>query len=351
MKKLTFILLPALVLAASCSKPVTEANAEPVAEIGDTTVYLVKTMQLEKQSVARSIGYTSNLLAFEEINYAPAQPGRIEQINVEVGSRVRQGDVIVKMDRTQLLQANEQLQNARITFERMDTLRKLNSISEQQYDAAKTQYEVLKANVDFLNRNTALVSPINGIVTGKYFEAGELYSGAPNTAAGKAAIVTLMQINPLKAKVNVSEKYFPLVKNGMKAAVTVDIYSDKKFTGEIFRVYPVISPETRTFTVELSINNANELLRPGMFARVSLDLGETTALILPASAILKQEGTNDRYIFLTNGDNTARRVPVNIGDRFDDKLEVLSSEIKEGDTVIIAGQEKLLNGSKIKIVQ
>jgi multidrug resistance efflux pump len=103
------------------------------------------------------------------------------------------------------VQANEQLQMAQANFERMDTLHKLNSISQQQYEAAKTQYEVSKANVDFLTKNTTLVSPINGIVTGKYFESGELYSGAPNTAAGKAAVVTLMQISPLKTRINISE--------------------------------------------------------------------------------------------------------------------------------------------------
>ncbi len=351
MKRLSFILILVTIFIASCSKNKTTTTNETVVSEKDTTVYLVKTTQLEKITVPRNMEYTANLLAYEEINYAPAAPGRIEEINVEVGSHVRKGEVIARMERTQLIQANEQLQNARINFERMDTLRKTNSISQQQYDGAKTQYEVLKSNVDFLNRNTTLVSPINGIVTGKYFESGELYSGAPNTAAGKAAIVTLMQINPLKAKVNISEKYFPLIKTGMKAGVGVDIFPDKKFNGRIFRVYPTISSDTRTFPVELEISNNNEVLRPGMFARVSLDLGESEAIIVPATAVIKQEGTNDRYIFLANDGHLARKVFVEIGDRYDDKLEIISKEIKVGDKIIIAGQEKLLDGSFIKVVQ
>jgi membrane fusion protein (multidrug efflux system) len=247
------------------------------------------------------------------------------------------------------MQVNEQLQNARSNFQRMDTLYKLNSISEQVYEGAKTQYEVLKANADFLNRNTTLVSPINGIVTGKYFESGELYSGAPNTAAGKAAIVTLMQISPLKAKINVSESYFPYLKNGMKAEVIVDIFPQKKFTGVIYKVYPTISPDTRTIPVELVISNPGEILRPGMFARVSLDLGEASALVVPAIAVIKQEGTNNRYIFLASGDTTARKVLVDIGTRYDDKIEVISNEIKEGEQMITAGQDKLMEGSRISI--
>jgi len=348
MKRLSIVLIAIALIIASCSK---SPKSESAAVSTDTTVYLVKTMLLEKQKVARKIDYTANLLAFEEINYAPASPGRIEEINVEVGSRVAKGDVIARMDRTQLNQASDQLQMARANYERMDTLYKLKSTSQQQYEAAKTQYEVSKANVDFLTRNTTLVSPINGIVTGKYFESGELYSGAPNTAAGKAAVVTLMQISPLKTRINISEKYYPLLRKGIKASVKVDIYPQREFRGEVFRVYPTISADTRTFPVELIINNADEVLRPGMFARVSLDLGETTALTVPATAVIKQEGTNDRYVFLSVGDTVASKIQVAIGERYDDRVEIISDQIKEGDPLIVSGQDKLMDKSFITVVQ
>ena len=348
MKRLSIVLIAIALFVASCSR---NPKSESAAVSADTTVYRVKTMLLEKQKVAQKIDYIANLLAFEEINYAPASPGRIEEINVEVGSRVAKGDIIARMERTQLAQANEQLQMAQSNYERMDTLYKLNSISKQQYEAAKTQYEVSKTNVDFLTRNTTLVSPINGIVTGKYFESGEMYSGAPNTAAGKAAVVTLMQINPLKVRINISEKYYPMVKKGMKATIKVDIYPQREFRGEVFRVYPTISADTRTFPVELIINNADEVLRPGMFARVSLDLGETTVLTVPVTAVIKQEGTNDRYIFLAKGDTTASKIRVEIGERYDDKVEILSDEVKEGDPLIVSGQEKLMDKSFITIVK
>lgn len=348
MKRLSLILIVVTVFFASCNK---STQTETSVTDTDTTVYRVKTMLLEKQSVAQKVDNTASLMAYEEIHYAPASPGRIEEINVEVGSRVSKGDVIARMERTQLIQASEQLQNARSNFERMDTLYKLNSISEQQYEAAKTQYEVIKSNVDFLTRNTTLVSPINGIVTGKYFESGELYSGAPNTAAGKAAVVTLMQINPLKATVNISERYYPMLKKGMKASVKVDIYPQRNFRGEVFRVYPTISPDTRTFPVEIVISNPDEAIRPGMFARVSLDLGQTLALVIPATALVKQEGTNDRYVFLANDGHTARKIRVDMGERYDDKVEIISDKVKEGDMIIVSGQEKLMDNSLITIVQ
>jgi len=347
MKRLFLSVIAISQIVASCSNNA----AKEASESGlDTTMYRVKTMVLEKQKITRNLDYTSNLLAYEEIYYAPASPGRIDAINVEVGSRVAKGDVIIQMDKTQLLQAQQQYLNAQSNFQRMDTLYKLNSISEQVFEASNTQYQVAKTSYEFLLRNTTLASPINGIVTGKYFEGGELYSGAPNTSAGKAAIVTLMQISPLKAKINISESYFPMIKQGMKAVVGVDIYPEKKFSGEVFRIYPTISADTRTFTVELVISNTNELLRPGMFARVSLELGETEALILPANTLVKQEGTNDRYLYVVGSDNRTRKIRVDIGKRYDDQIEIISTQVKAGDQIVISGQEKLMDGSLITIV-
>lgn len=137
----------------------------------------------------------------------------------------------------------------------------------------------------------------------------------------------------------------------MEGDVKVEIYPNRDFKGRVFRIYPTISSDTRTFPVEVEVANPGEILKPGMFARVSLDLGETEALVLPAVAVIKQEGTNDRYVFKVNPDNTASRIRVTLGDRFDDKLEVISDEIREGDEIIIAGQEKLLDGSRINIIQ
>ncbi|MBN1143753.1 MAG: efflux RND transporter periplasmic adaptor subunit [Bacteroidales bacterium] len=349
--KILFALSLVALVVVSCGKKTSVEDPATTEAVADTTVYKVKVMTLAQQKIARPVEYNANLMPYEEINYAPASPGRIEEIMVEIGTRVSKGQVIARMEATQLQQAKEQYENARSNFERMDTLYKLNSISEQVYEGAKTQYEVSKSSYDFLKKNTLLVSPINGIVTGKYFEGGELYSGAPNTPAGKAAIVTLMQINPMKAIVSISEKYFPLTKKGMKADVKVDIFPNRTFKGEISRIYPTISADTRSFEVEIVINNNDEVLRPGMFSRVSINMGQIDALILPAIAVVKQEGTNDRYVFLANGDNTTRKIKVEIGQRFDDKLEIISEELKEGDQVIFAGQDKLMDKSLITIVQ
>ena len=339
------ILLPLMISSCGATK---DKDSSAAAESNETEDIQVKTMTLKEETVSRNLEFTANLNPFEEIQFAPASPGRIEKIYVEVGSRVKVGDLIAQMDRTQLIQAMEQFKNAESSFQRMDTLFKLGSIPEQQYEAVKTQYELAKTNVDFLTTNTRLTSPINGIVTGKYFESGELYSGAPNTAAGKAAIVSLMQINPLKAVVHISESYYPEVKKGMATMLNVDIYPNKEFPGEISKIYPFISPETRSFQVEIKVNNPSEVLRPGMFARVSLNMGEKTVLVVPSHIVLRQEGTNRRHVFLVK-EGYAKKIDVEITERFDNKIHIVSNELKEGDEIVIAGQEKLMDEIKVVV--
>jgi len=142
-----------------------------------------------------------------------------------------------------------------------------------------------------------------------------------------------------------------MTRKGMKATITVDIFPGRKFSGEISRVYPTIDSDTRTFLVEIIIHNNDEVLRPGMFARVSLDLGKAKVLLLPAITVLKQEGTNDRYIFRADADSLASKIRIKLGERYDDKLEVISEEIREGDRIILAGQDKLLDKSRITVVE
>jgi len=309
----------------------------------------VKVTPLAKTKIAKTIDYSATILPFEEVNVAPSAPGRIEKIYVEVGDRVKKGDNLFLMDRTQLYQLRLQLSNLEKDLWRLDTLLKAGSAKQQQYDQMKTQYDVTKTNVDFLEQNTLLKAPFHGIVTGRYYENGEMYSGAPSMS-GKPAVVTLMQINPLKVNVSLSEQYYPLVKLGMTASITADVFKNETFGGKIFRISPTVNSVTRSFGVEIEIPNQNEKLKPGMFVRVSLNLGEVETFVVPASTVLIQEGTNKRYVMLADN-GVARRVDVLIGKRFDDSLELISENLKEGALLISEGQSRLSDGDKIEIVK
>lgn len=344
------ILTGILILSACSSKSTSTGSDKQASDTAAKAAIPVKISVLSRTKIARTIDYTATVLPFEEVNVVPSTPGRVDKIYVEVGSKVKKGDKLFLMDRTQLYQLKLQLANQAKDLGRIDTLLQTGSAKQQQYDQMKTQYDVTKTNVDFMEENTLLRAPFDGVVTGKYFENGEMYTGAPTTQTGRASVVTVMEINPLKISLNVSEQYYPLIKKGMNAEVTSDVYSDKRFDARVYLVAPTINPATRSFEVELELPNKDNLLKPGMFVRVSMDLGEVETVVVPASTVLLQEGTDIRYVFLAKGD-TAERMDVMLGKRFNDKLEIISSGINEGDKLIIEGQARLINGDRIDIIQ
>ncbi|MGQ7868277.1 efflux RND transporter periplasmic adaptor subunit [Sunxiuqinia sp. sy24] len=309
----------------------------------------VRITSLKVEEITRTVEYTATLEPFKEVHMAPTSPGRIEHIRVELGDRVKKGQELVRMNDTQLIQAEIQLNNLKADYTRLDTLKKLGSIAQQQYEQLQAQYDAAKENVDFLRKNTVLEAPFNAVISGKYFESGEMYSGAPVATVGKAAILSVIQVDKLKAIVSVSEKYFPKVELGMSVSLCFDVYPDETFEGEIFRIAPTIDPQSRSFEVEVSIDNPKGQLRPGMFGRVTVGLEQTDAIVLPALAILKMQGSNLRYLFVEEN-GRAKRVEVQLGKRFDDKVEVLSDQLKLGDHIVIEGQARLLDGGSVEVV-
>lgn len=345
MKKSILALIVISVLFTSCNN---KKNNNTVTE-EESKTEMVRVISLNKQTIARTIEYQATLKPFEEIHLAPASPGRIDLINIEVGDRFNKGTLLVQMDRTQLHQAEIQLKNLATDFKRLDTLQKVGSVAQQKYDQMKTQYDIAQSNFDFLKDNTRLLAPFNGIVSGKYYESGEMYSAVPNTQAGKAAILSLVQIDKLKAIVSISETFFPSIKMGMNTQVSIDVYPGKTFNGKVTLIHPTINEVSRTFDVEITIDNASGLLRPGMFSRVTLSPGEVEAVLLPALAVLKMQGSNERFLFVEDN-GIAKRIPVTMGQRINDNVEIISEQLKTGDKIIISGQARLLDGMKVKVI-
>ncbi|MFP4555756.1 MAG: efflux RND transporter periplasmic adaptor subunit [Bacteroidales bacterium] len=310
----------------------------------------VRVMNVEKMEIDRKVEQTAHLQPYQEVYLASSSPGQIKTIHVEAGTKVTKGQVLVEMDKTQLKQAEIQLQSIEKDYHRMDTLKKVGGATQQQYDQIKTQYEVTKSNVEFLKENTRLVAPFSGTVANKFYEDGEMYSGAPNTQVGKSAILHIVQTNKLKAMVNVSERFFPSIEENMQVNITTDVYPGEVFTGSIKTVYPTVDPITRTVPLEITIPNPNKKLRPGMFARASVNLYKEEAFVVPSFAVMKLQGSNERYIFLEK-DGKAHRLVVELGTRFDDKVEIISNGIKPGDKLIVAGHSRLLNGTPVNVQQ
>ncbi len=346
--RITMLTLIAGAALISCKMQPPGADAEASAQV-EVKAQPVKVRDLSYQTTAISQSITSTVVAYEETYLAPALSGRIRSVKVEINDHVKKGQLLVELDRTQLEQTRLQYQTLLTDLARMDTLLQYGSITQQAYDQMKTQVETTELIMENLEENTLLRAPYSGVITGKYYNDGELFSPSPNTPVGKAALVSMIQIDPVKLMVNLSEKELPLIKKGMKARVTTDVYPGESFEGTIFRIHPTIYAATRTFTVEVKVPNKKGELAPGMFARVDLKLGEREALIVPAIAVLQQSGTNERYVML-NENGTARRAVVKIISRHDDQLEIASPLIKGGESLIFAGQNNLENGSPVKVV-
>lgn len=343
MKRINFSIVIAFALSAISFQSCTSGKTDAAKKIETVVVENVRVTTLEPRNIGRVLEFSANTTPWEDVNLVPVTPGRIEKIYVEVGSRVRAGQTLVQMDQTSLRQAKLSIDNLQNDFKRYETLHETGAISQQIYDQTKTQLDVQKNSLAFLEKNTRISAPFSGVVTAKNYENGELYSGVQ-------PIVTIAQLNNLKALVNIPESFYPLVKMGMKANVKSDVYKDQSFAATVTNIAPTVNASAHTFEVELKIPNGKQLLAPGMFVRATLEMGEIKTMVVPYQSVLKLQGSNERYVFLERN-GVAERVSVTLGARFDDKVELISDKIKAGDHLITSGQARLIDGSKLNVVK
>jgi RND family efflux transporter MFP subunit len=335
--KRLFKLLPLLGLGIliSCGEKKQDTTGEEEAKIK------VNTTIARLQAVDEISTYTANVQADVINQITPAMPGRIEKIFVEVGDRVSKGQTLVQMESSNLQQQNAQLANLQRDYDRYNELLKVGGIAQQTVDQIKTQIDVLTTAIKNIEDNTKLKSPISGVITARNYDNGDVFAQRP--------ILTVEQLNPVKAVINVSEAYFSRVKTGMPVEIKLDVYGDEVFEGKVSLVYPTIDATTHTFGVEVAINNGNLRVRPGMYGRVSLNFGTKQSIVISDEAVQKQAGANDKYIF-TVENGVAKYHKVELGQRMGENYEILSG-LNNGDVVVTAGQTRLIDGTPVEIIK
>lgn len=285
-KSIQLVALLLTVVMGSCTGGKDKAATEHVVEKPK-----VKVADVKARPVDQIQEYTATVEAEAKNNIAPSSPVRIDQIFVEVGDRVSKGQKLVQMDAANLKQTKLQLDNQEIEFNRMDELYKVGGASKSEWDASKMQLDVQRTAYKNLLENTSLVSPINGVVTARNYDNGDMYSGGN-------PVLVVEQITPVKLMINVSESYFTQVKKGEPVDVKLDVYGDEIFKGTINLIYPTIDAATRTFPIEIKLDNRDQRVRPGMFARATLNFGTADNVVVPDLAIVKQAGSGDRYVYV-----------------------------------------------------
>ena len=332
----TMFVAAAVIMTAGCGNTSSKKSEAVEVVVADPTVSVA---QVFVREVPQEAVYTSTVQAYVKNNIAPQMAGRITKINVEIGDFVKEGQVLAEIDKAQLLQAQLQLQNQEVELQRLKTLYEEGGLSQSDYDAIQLQYNVLKTQVDNLLENTTLRSPINGVVSARNYDVGDMY-------AMSMPIFTVEQIVPVKLLIGVSETDYSKVKKGDSVTVTADAIPDKTFYGKVNRIYPTVDPATRTFTVEVKIDNSYRTLRPGMFARATVNFGSNNNVVIPDVAVVKQQGSGERFVYVLNEDNTVTYKKVVLGRRMGAEYEVLEG-LQDGDKIVIGGQIRLKDGVKV----
>ena len=335
LRTLSVLLLSGVIF--SCKSGEGEAAVAEVAVVPQ-----VKTQQVFEREVEQIETFTATVEAEVKNNISPMMSLRIKQVLVEVGDNVKKGQILARLDATNLEQARLKMVNDSIEFARIDQLYQVGGISKSNWDAMKMASTVSKSNYKNLLENTILRSPVNGIVTARNYDAGDMYAMA-------APVYVVEQITPVKLKVNVSEKLFTQIKKGMEVDVKLDVYGEETFKGKVSLVYPTIDAGTRTFPVEITIANANQRVRPGMFARVTFSYGTANHVVVPDQAVVKQTGSGDRYVYVYNN-GTIEFKKVELGRRMDTEYELISG-VASGDNVVTEGHSRVVNGGKAEIVK
>ena len=366
--KASLLVVAALSITA-CNQKKEEAAKTPAAAAAATEKPQVKLQQVFAQNVAQTETYTGTIESNLKNSISPNAPYRIKRIYYDVGDYVRKGAVVVDLDKSNLNQGNIQVENARLSienarlamenqqveFNRMAELYNIGGISKSEYDSAKLRYDqaviaynnaqkqlrLIQTQNSQLAENSRLTSPMSGYVTARNYDEGDMYTTMP--------ILTIEQTNPVKLMINVSEIYYELVKKGMQVDVTLDAYQDRLFRGTVATIYPTIDQSTHTFPVEIYMTNDKQLIRPGMYARVKMDLANVARVMVPDVAIVKQIGAGDRYVYVYNDGKVSYNM-VELGQHIGDKFEVISG-VNDGDMVVVAGMSKLTNGKEVEVIK
>ncbi|MBR4775826.1 MAG: efflux RND transporter periplasmic adaptor subunit [Bacteroidales bacterium] len=329
-----------LLLATACgsggnqgaSAPAPAEMPTPNVEVAVATV----------RDVPQDNTYASTVQAWAVNNIMPQQGGRIRSINAEVGDYVQKGQLLAQMDRTQLDQLSLQVQNDELEHERLKSLYEQGGVSQSDFETAELGYKVRKSNYNNVKENTILRSPISGFVTARNFDKGDMFSLT-------APLFVVQQVIPVKLLVGISESEYSLVKKGDKVSITVDALPGRTFEGQIERLYPTIDAASHTFKVEVKVPNKDKVLRPGMYARVNVNFGIRSSVVVPDQALVKQEGTGTRFIYVMQADSTVKYVPVQVGRHMGSEYE-LTEGLEGGETVVVKGQAALKDGIKVNVL-
>jgi membrane fusion protein (multidrug efflux system) len=308
---------------------------------------LVQTEPVHRDTVLYQLKFTGDVIPIQQATIIAKVGGTLERVFVDMGSQVKENQILAMIDTVELSQQYQQMyasySNARVNFERTKQLAEQNLLARQDLDNADAAMKVAKANYEMAKTRLAyarITAPFSGVVTKRNLDPGALLS------ANNTAMFTLMDLDAMKIVVNVLEKDIPLVSIGAKASLRVDAFPGKRFEGAITRFSNAVDLSTRTMAVQIDIPNPDHLLKPGMFASVTLVVDvHMGAITVPTPALLKDE--KGFFLYALNG-NSAHRKPLTLGIEQNGRTEILAG-LDGSETIITTGQQFVKDGAPVTL--
>ena len=327
-------------------------------------------------SVEETIELTGWIKADAVVDVKSKVSGRIESLKtllaegspaaVEEGLKVKKGQPLAIIDhdiylaevtaaRANLKAREIELADAQREKKRIVALYEGGSATEQSKDKAVTAAELAVARLSLAKSNlelaqinlgeSTIVSPIDGIVTARHIDEGNLIS------AGNR-IVTVADMNTVKIIVAIAEKYGSKITVGTPAKIKVDAFAERTFYAKVYSVYPVLDAQTHTIQLEIRLKNNELLLKPGMFARVALIVKhKDNVVVIPRDVVLGGK-INKHYVYLveqTSADKIARKRFVQVGITQAERYEITDG-LKAGQTLVVNGMNYLADGMSVEVV-
>ena len=361
--------LTVVALVISGILPRIQARANLRRETQEMAVASVTVIHPTRAPAASEIVLPANVQAFIDAPIYARTNGYLRKWHVDIGSRVKAGQLLAEIDTPEVNQALRQaradlntaeanLSLSRITTERYNDLLKTDSVSKQDADNAAGDYAAKQAIVHSAEANVKrleelqsfqrIYAPFTGVITARNTDIGALIdSGA--SGGTRTELFHIVQPDKLRAYVNVPEAYSQACKPGLTADLTLAEFPGRRFQGKLVRTASAIDTNTRTLLVEIDVDNPTGTLLSGAYAEVHLKLpGANSSLILPVNTLLfRSEGL--RVATVPDGQH-AELKPVTLGRDFGSEVEVVSG-LNGDETVIINPPDSLISGQAVRIVQ
>ncbi|MDQ7052784.1 MAG: efflux RND transporter periplasmic adaptor subunit [candidate division KSB1 bacterium] len=313
---------------------------------GQKAAIPVQVASVVRGDISLYLLHTSTIEAEKEVDVVAKVSGQVVKLPAEEGMRVRKGQLLAQLDEAELkidlLQARVKMETDQSAYERAKSMLEKNLISEETFETTRLQYENSKAAYEAARlrmQYTSIVSPIDGIVTARHIELGQRVNV-------NQVLFRVADFSPLRARIYVPEKDMGRIFEGQTAIITADALPGEKFIGVVRMVSPVVDPTNGTVKVTIDITNSKGKLKPGMFASVYITTEKhANTLLMPKRALLLESQTDQVFVY-DNG--IARKRTLKLGFVSGDTVEVLDG-LREGDLVVVIGQEGLREGLPIRI--